>query len=93
LQIGKRREEEGGGRRREEEGVGGRRREDGEDILSRMKIRRMGRGGECAHSFQRSKKINFEVGATTVDPKHINYDPSPLIPYLASLGVRGEKTP
>lgn len=35
----------------------------------------------------RSKKINFEFGAVTVDPKTPAYNPSSLKPYLAELGV------
>ncbi|KAK3696713.1 hypothetical protein QZH41_013068, partial [Actinostola sp. cb2023] len=35
----------------------------------------------------KSKGIMFEIGAATVDPQSTAYDPRPLIPYLASLGV------
>ncbi|KAK6173853.1 hypothetical protein SNE40_017238 [Patella caerulea] len=35
----------------------------------------------------RAKGVNFEFGAVTVDPQTPAYDPSPLIDYLASLGV------
>ena len=31
--------------------------------------------------------ISFDLGAVTVDPQSSAYDPRPLIPYLASLGV------
>ena len=31
--------------------------------------------------------IKFELGAVTVDPGSVSYNPRPLIPYLASLGV------
>ncbi|XP_028516147.1 uncharacterized protein LOC110243543 [Exaiptasia diaphana] len=35
----------------------------------------------------KSKGIAFEIGAATVDPQSTAYDPRPLIPYLAALGV------
>jgi tRNA 2-thiocytidine biosynthesis protein TtcA len=31
--------------------------------------------------------VRFEVGAATVDPQIEGFDPSPLVPYLAGLGV------
>ena len=31
--------------------------------------------------------VKFDLGALTVDPRSSGYDPRPLIPYLASLGV------
>lgn len=37
--------------------------------------------------FQRRAPIRFELGAVTVDPQSPDFDPSPLIPYLAALGV------
>ncbi|KAK3925055.1 tRNA-cytidine(32) 2-sulfurtransferase [Frankliniella fusca] len=37
--------------------------------------------------YARTKGINFTFGAATVDPGSTAYDPKPLIPYLASLGV------
>ena len=37
--------------------------------------------------FQRHAPIKFEVAAMTVDPQSGEFDPSPLIPYLKSLGV------
>lgn len=37
--------------------------------------------------YARTKGINFSLGAATVDPGSTAYDPKPLIPYLASLGV------
>ncbi|MDQ4148138.1 MAG: tRNA 2-thiocytidine biosynthesis protein TtcA [Pseudomonadota bacterium] len=37
--------------------------------------------------FQRRAPIRFELGAVTVDPQHEVYDPSPLISYMAELGV------
>jgi selenocysteine lyase/cysteine desulfurase len=36
---------------------------------------------------QSSNPIKFEIGALTVDPQSSAYDPRPLIPYLAELGV------
>ena len=36
---------------------------------------------------QRRCPFKIEVAAATVDPQTPEYDPSPLIPYLASLGV------
>lgn len=35
----------------------------------------------------RAKGINFTIGAVTVDPGSASYNPRPLIPYLAALGV------
>ena len=32
-------------------------------------------------------KVHFDLGAVTVDPMSNSYDPRPLIPYLAGLGV------
>ena len=32
--------------------------------------------------------VDFRLGACTVDPQSSAYDPRPLIPYLASLGVQ-----
>ena len=37
--------------------------------------------------FQRHAPINFSVAAMTVDPQSGEFDPTPLIPYMASLGV------
>ncbi|KAI5702852.1 hypothetical protein M8J75_004858 [Diaphorina citri] len=42
------------------------------------------------HQYQyyaRSKGIHFTLGAATVDPGSNAYDPRPLIPYMAALGV------
>lgn len=42
------------------------------------------------HQYQfyaRSKNINFQLGAVTVDPGSDTYDPRPLIPYLKTLDV------
>ena len=37
--------------------------------------------------FQRHAPIQFSIGAVTVDPQADSFDPSPLIPYMASLGI------
>ncbi len=37
--------------------------------------------------FQRHAPINFEVGVTTIDTQASGFDPSPLIPYVQSLGL------
>ena len=37
--------------------------------------------------FQRHAPINFELAAMTVDPQSGDFDPSPMIPYLKSLGI------
>ena len=37
--------------------------------------------------FQRHAPIHFELGAVTVDPQSDSFDPSPLIPYMESLGI------
>ena len=37
--------------------------------------------------FQRHAPIKFELAAMTVDPQSEDFDPSPLIPYLKSIGV------
>ncbi len=37
--------------------------------------------------FQRSAPIKFELAAMTVDPQSGEFDPSPMIPYMKSLGV------
>ena len=37
--------------------------------------------------FQRHAPIHFELAAMTVDPRSEDFDPSPLIPYLKSIGV------
>lgn len=42
------------------------------------------------HQYQyyaRSKGINFDIGAATVDPGSTAYNPKPLKPYLLSLGI------
>jgi tRNA 2-thiocytidine biosynthesis protein TtcA len=37
---------------------------------------------------QKKAPVRFELAACTVDPQSPDYDPSPLRPYLAELGVR-----
>ncbi len=37
--------------------------------------------------FQRHAPITFTIGAVTVDPQADSFDPSPLIPYMKSLGI------
>jgi tRNA 2-thiocytidine biosynthesis protein TtcA len=37
--------------------------------------------------FQRHAPISFQLGAVTVDPQADSFDPSPLIPYMKSLGI------
>lgn len=37
--------------------------------------------------YAKARGIDFALGAVTVDPMSASYDPRPLIPYLASLGV------
>jgi len=37
--------------------------------------------------FQRHAPIHFDIGAVTIDPQSGSFDPSPLIPYMKSLGV------
>ncbi|HKK13862.1 MAG TPA: ATP-binding protein [Gammaproteobacteria bacterium] len=50
----------------------------GKDSLSLLQL--------LAH-LQRHAPIRFELGAVTVDPQVEGFDPSPLKPYLAALGV------
>ncbi len=50
----------------------------GKDSLSLLHI---------LNHFQRHAPIHFEFGAMTVDPMAGDFDPSPMIPYLESLGV------
>lgn len=38
--------------------------------------------------FQARSPMKFELAAATVDPRTPEYDPSPLIPYLESLGIQ-----
>jgi len=37
--------------------------------------------------FQKHAPIHFDIGAITVDPQADSFDPSPLIPYMKSLGI------
>jgi tRNA 2-thiocytidine biosynthesis protein TtcA len=37
--------------------------------------------------FQRVAPIKFKLGAVTIDPQTGTFDPSPLIPYMESLGI------
>ena len=50
----------------------------GKDSLSLLHILRY---------FQRRAPLPFKLGAMTVDPMAGDFDPSPMIPYLAALGV------
>lgn len=50
----------------------------GKDSLSLLHI---------LHHFQKHAPIHFDIAAITVDPMAGDFDPSPLIPYLKSLGV------
>ena len=50
----------------------------GKDSLSLLHILRY---------FQRRAPLPFELGAITVDPMAGDFDPAPMIPYLAGLGV------
>ena len=42
----------------------------------------------CLLEFQRKLKINFEIEVCTIDPMTRSFDPSPLIPYVESLGLK-----
>ncbi len=50
----------------------------GKDSLSLLHL--------LAH-FKAHAPIGFELGAVTIDPQSGSFDPSPLIPYMKSLGV------
>ncbi len=50
----------------------------GKDSLSLLHI---------LHHFQKHAPIKFEFAAVTIDPQSDSFDPSALIPYLASLGI------
>jgi tRNA 2-thiocytidine biosynthesis protein TtcA len=50
----------------------------GKDSLSLLHI---------LHHYQKMSPVKFEFGAITVDPLAGDFDPSPMIPYLESLGV------
>lgn len=39
------------------------------------------------HHFQQCAPVHFDLAAMTVDPMAGDFDPSPMIPYLAELGV------
>ena len=39
------------------------------------------------HALQKRSPVKWDLGAVTVDPGTDAYDPSPLIPYLKSLGI------
>ena len=50
----------------------------GKDSLSLLHL--------LAH-FKAHAPISFEIGAVTIDPQSGSFDPSPLIPYMQSLGI------
>jgi tRNA 2-thiocytidine biosynthesis protein TtcA len=50
----------------------------GKDSLSLLHI---------LHQLQRHAPVRFELAAVTVDPMIDGFDPSPLIPYLETLGI------
>ena len=50
----------------------------GKDSLSLLHVLR---------HLQQKAPVKFELGACTVDPQSPDYDPRPLIPYLAQLGI------
>jgi len=50
----------------------------GKDSLSLLHI---------LHHFQKHAPIHFDIAAITVDPMAGDFDPSPMIPYLKSLGI------
>ena len=50
----------------------------GKDSLSLLHI---------LHHFQKCAPVHFDLAAMTVDPMAGDFDPSPMIPYLAELGV------
>lgn len=50
----------------------------GKDSLSLLHI---------LHHFQKHAPIHFDFAAMTVDPMAGDFDPSPMIPYLESLGI------
>lgn len=51
----------------------------GKDSLSLLHI---------LHHFKKVAPIDYEFAAVTVDPMAGDFDPSPMIPYLAELGVK-----
>jgi hypothetical protein len=54
----------------------------GKDSLSLLHALR-----QYQHYAEKALGVKFDLGAVTVDPQSSAYDPRPLIPYLASLGV------
>ena len=42
----------------------------------------------CLLEFRRKMPINFELELCTIDPMTPSFDPSPLIPYVESLGLK-----
>jgi len=42
----------------------------------------------CLLEFQRKLPIKFEIEVCTIDPMTPSFDPSPLIPYVESLGLK-----
>ena len=42
----------------------------------------------CLLEFQRKLPIKFDIEVCTVDPMTPSFDPSPLIPYVESLGLK-----
>jgi selenocysteine lyase/cysteine desulfurase/tRNA(Ile)-lysidine synthase TilS/MesJ len=42
----------------------------------------------CLLEFQRKMPVNFEIEVCTIDPMTPSFDPSPLIPYVESLGLK-----
>ena len=43
-------------------------------------------------AIQKRAPIKFEIACATVDPQTDSFDPSPLIPYVQSLGVVAAET-
>ena len=62
-------------------------------ILTAYPIRAFNNGNNSLHFWELTMKfvflqdICFELGGVTVDPQTLAFDPRPLIPYMASLGV------
>lgn len=42
----------------------------------------------CLLEFQRKLPVKFDIEVCTIDPMTPSYDPSPLIPYVESLGLK-----
>ncbi len=51
----------------------------GKDSLSLLHI---------LHQLQRHAPVRFELAAVTVDPMIDGFDPSPLVPYMETMGIR-----